>query len=61
MTLAELALDRRDTARFRHNMLTHGMSSTVGCFALNLSASTDAFPDLVDGEHGETTRAMGHR
>ncbi len=52
MAVAELALDRRDIARFRHNMLTHGMSSTVGCFAFNLSAQADGLPDIIDGEYG---------
>jgi len=52
MAVAELALDRRDIARFRHNMLTHGMPSTVGCFAFNLSAQAKRLPDIVDRQYG---------
>ncbi len=52
MSVAKLALNGRDVARFRHNMLTHGMSSTVGCFAFNLSAQADGLPDIIDGEYG---------
>lgn len=52
MAVAQLALDRRNIARFRHDMLTHGMPSTVGCFAFNMSPQADGLPDIVDGEYG---------
>lgn len=52
MAVAELALDRRDIARFRHNVLTHGMARAMGGFTLNPSASTDVCPDIVDGQYG---------
>jgi hypothetical protein len=52
MAVAKLTLDRRNIARFRHDMLTHGMPSTVGCLAFNLRAQADGLPDIVDGEYG---------
>jgi hypothetical protein len=45
MAVAELALDRRNVARFRHNVLTHSMASAMGGFTLNSSAQADIFQD----------------
>ncbi len=52
MAVAELALDGRDIARFRHDMLPHGMPGAVRGFAFNLSLTADGLPDIVDGQDG---------